>query len=353
LKKSKLLLSIFFVVLVFLLASSTAMSFVVVQGGKWPHTKATANYYYVNTNNVPFGIDFPAAINAALQPWNNVPDSYFNFEYAGIDNTMVFELDPNKTDNKNGWFWKNRWAAISDDTLATNFYVYYSSNNQLVEYDVVVFDDPDLVWSPNPGYGKYDIQTILTHEAGHSLWLGHPATTLSVMYASYQGVNRNLYQDDINGIVYLYPQTGVTTANPERVLATYPNASPPTPPPPSGGGGGGGCFIATAAFGSYMHKDVMVLRNFRDSVLLKSAPGKAFVEGYYRLSPPIAGIIEGRPALRAVTRGALLPVIISARYPIPVFVLALMMIIAFLLLVNRKRQAVAKQGNAGVKKERH
>jgi hypothetical protein len=75
------------------------------------------------------------------------------------------------------------------------------------------------------------------------------------------------------------------------------------------GGGGGGCFIATAAFGSYMEPQVTTLRTFRDQYLLTNAPGMAFVHAYYRLSPPMADFIAQHDTLRAVTRGALLPLI--------------------------------------------
>jgi hypothetical protein len=47
-------------------------------------------------------------------------------------------------------------------------------------------------------------------------------------------------------------------------------------------GAGGGCFIATAAFGSYMEPKVKLLRDFRDEYLLDSTPGKWFVKQYYR-----------------------------------------------------------------------
>ena len=76
-----------------------------------------------------------------------------------------------------------------------------------------------------------------------------------------------------------------------------------------GGGGGGGCFIATAAFGSYMDPHVKVLRSFRDVCLQTTATGRAFVRWYYAVSPPIADTIRKSETLRACVRLALIPLI--------------------------------------------
>lgn len=76
---------------------------------------------------------------------------------------------------------------------------------------------------------------------------------------------------------------------------------------------GGFCFLATAAWGSYMAPQVMTLRAFRDSVLLTTGPGRAFVSFYYSASPPLAKLISSSPILKSVSRLALMPAVILAR----------------------------------------
>ncbi len=80
---------------------------------------------------------------------------------------------------------------------------------------------------------------------------------------------------------------------------------------------GGFCFIATAAYGSPMARDVVTLRQFRDRVLMRSWVGRSFVTLYYALSPALARAIEGRDDLKAATRGLLWPLVQAARLFVP------------------------------------
>ena len=45
------------------------------------------------------------------------------------------------------------------------------------------------------------------------------------------------------------------------------------------------CYIATMAYGSYEAPEVIVLRKFRDHVLMKSKLGRLFIKSYYATSP--------------------------------------------------------------------
>jgi uncharacterized repeat protein (TIGR01451 family) len=96
--------------------------------------------------------------------------------------------------------------------------------------------------------------------------------------------------------------------------------SPAPPPGPSAGtstgdSGGGGCFIATAAYGSYLDPHVQVLRDFRDRYLMKSSMGRDLVSLYYTYSPPTAEFIARHKGLRLVTRAVLTPVVYAISYP--------------------------------------
>lgn len=59
---------------------------------------------------------------------------------------------------------------------------------------------------PPAGSGAYDLQAILTHEAGHFFGLAHAAETTSVMYAYYKPGKIELTSDDVAGLCAIYPQ---------------------------------------------------------------------------------------------------------------------------------------------------
>ncbi len=69
------------------------------------------------------------------------------------------------------------------------------------------------------------------------------------------------------------------------------------------------CFVATAAFGSPMAKELNILRRWRDEVLLDTTAGRFFVRLYYRYSPPCANWIAQTDTRRRAARAVLRPLI--------------------------------------------
>ena len=63
------------------------------------------------------------------------------------------------------------------------------------------------------------------------------------------------------------------------------------------------CFIATAAYGTPLHEDINVLRDFRDHYLMPNPIGQAFVKIYYNASPPLAEMIRTNEWLRTAVMG--------------------------------------------------
>ncbi|MDR3162727.1 MAG: choice-of-anchor D domain-containing protein [Helicobacteraceae bacterium] len=103
---------------------------------------------------------------------------------------------------------------------------------------------------------------------------------------------------------------------------------------------GGYCFIATAAYGSYLSSEVETLRFFRDRWLLSGRVpfGEWFVRTYYKLSPPIAAYIAESNSLRFFARALLTPIVYAIKYPL----LALLLLLLPLAARRRKVAALLK-----------
>jgi len=165
-----------------------------------------------------------------------------------------------------------------------------------------------VAWDPNPE------PTV----AGYRLYYGTSSRyyTNSVDVAN---ATRCTISSLLEGVTYYmavtaYDTSGNQSGYSDEIVYTVPGGAVPEPATGSSGGGGG-CFIATAAFGSAMAPEVALLREFRDTCLLTNGPGRAFVDFYYRVSPPVADFISGSEELRQITRGILWPLVLAVKNP--------------------------------------
>ncbi len=133
----------------------------------------------------------------------------------------------------------------------------------------------------------------------------------------------------INNLIIVGSTTGTGGGTGTTPPVTGGTASPPS------SGGKSGCFIATAAFGSYLDPHVVVLRNFRDNFLLKTTLGTAFVRFYYATSPPIADFISEHVVLRTVTRWMLTPLIYAVEYSLAAVAVAASLALCWFGLYRR------------------
>jgi hypothetical protein len=179
--------------------------------------------------------------------------------------------------------------------------------------------DVTVAWDPNPepavrGYNIY----YGTSSGNYTQSIDVGSSTSCVISGLQPGATYYMavtaYDDSRN-------ESGFSN---EIVYATSPESSPAS-------SSGNRCFIATAAFGSPMAPEVALLRAFRDTWLLTNAPGRIFVDFYYRVSPPIADFISRDENRKQITRMALAPLIFCVKNMTAVIALIFLPMILWIL----------------------
>ena len=150
-------------------------------------------------------------VQACVDTWNAVPNASVHLELIGYSDALPSAIS-NKVDHLNVIYFDRtgqifpRRSGILGET-----YVTYTDDGRLEDADIIINDFEHDLSASNPD-GTSFLQSVLTHEMGHSLGLDHSAIQVGAMerptmYPYLTGWESSLTLDDEVGLASLYPSS--------------------------------------------------------------------------------------------------------------------------------------------------
>lgn len=143
-------------------------------------------------------------VTAATHAWTDPVYGELSFEHEG----RTDERGASHTDETNIVYFEDDWTH--DPSLLAVTYLWSDPDGRILGFDLA-FNTQHHDWSIDGNPDSNDLLNTLSHEFGHAIGIDHsPDEELATMYAlSPPGEThkRDLHQDDIDAVVYLYSGT--------------------------------------------------------------------------------------------------------------------------------------------------
>jgi hypothetical protein len=149
-------------------------------------------------------VECPGSVALNVQAYDEGPVS----EEAAADDCGLVPCDPTYHDPQHVIVFDDvAWPHDDpNNTLALTTVTYGVDDGRIFDADIEVNTAQHTITAAEPPPdGSYDLQAILTHEAGHFFGLAHATETTPIMYAQYQPGAIALTSDDVAGVCAIYP----------------------------------------------------------------------------------------------------------------------------------------------------
>lgn len=173
--------------------------------GTWAPASLPVQFHVALPRSRDVGADEDAELDVALRAWPGVSCTGWRAELGAPTSA------PPGDDGVNAiYFDDDAWPSNLPAGVVATTVVHVDAQGHYHDADIHL-NGAQTTFSLDGRAGTRDLRSILTHELGHALGLGHSADPRATMYASNAGgvAWRSLEKDDQDGVCALHPGAGL------------------------------------------------------------------------------------------------------------------------------------------------
>jgi len=183
----------------------------------WKNACVSYSINQAGSERIPFDVA-TAVIDKSFARWSNAKCADTG-EKVGIDVSNIgpsacteVRYNPNSPNQNLIVFRDTSWPySDPNNTLGLTTVTFNSETGEIYDADLEInASGKNLTTVDNPPENGFDLESVITHEAGHFLGLAHATDQKATMFASYKPGSttlRTLTPDDVAGLCAIYPNS--------------------------------------------------------------------------------------------------------------------------------------------------